>query len=307
MALKTPHSTDLQHVLTSVGVELTRVGEREITGRCPVHIHTVGHEDRSPSWSINASTGLWICFSCNARGTLSMLLNTLAPDSAMSAQQFIINAGMDRLTAHPEDAEAPAVVDIHKYGSFVRVSDKRCASKNLDPDLVWRYGVRWDSEVKSWIIPIISPMGALMGWQAKKSGWVRNRPVGVEKAKTLFGVERFRSKTGILVESPLDVIRFAGVFDKPQALASFGAHVSLDQIRLLSHLCDRVIIALDNDEAGLAASKRLMATMSPPRKGIWWWNYSGSSAKDIGDMSDDEIDYGFTSATIIPPWIMEKV
>lgn len=295
-------SSDLEQVLTTVGVEVTRVGDRELTGKCPVHLRVVGHEDRSPSWSINISTGLWICFSCGARGTLSMLLHELAGDSGMSAQQFLIDAGMQRLTAPEED---PLVLqpqaDTTKYMSFARVSDMRCGLRNLDPDLTWRYGVRWDSEVKSWIIPIISPMGKLMGWQAKKSGWVRNRPNGVEKGKTLFGVERFRSKTAVIVESPLDVVRFAGVIKDAQALATFGAHVTADQLRLMTFMADRIIVAMDNDEAGFFSSRRLLGALNP-RKGVLWWNYSGTSSKDIGDMSDLEIVNGFNNATVMPPW-----
>jgi 5S rRNA maturation endonuclease (ribonuclease M5) len=297
--------SDLQTVLETVGVQITRGGEREITGKCPVHERVVGHADNSPSWSINTSTGLWICFSCGARGTLSMLLSELAGDSGISAQGFLIEAGYKRLTASEETpVDNPSFVDTEQFFRFSRVSDKRCASKNLDPDLAWRYGVRWDTDQKTWIVPIISPMGRLTGWQAKKSGWVRNRPVGVEKGKTLFGIERFRSKTAVVVESPLDVVRFAAVFNKPQALATFGAHVSIDQLRLLTYTCDRVIVAMDNDEAGVASSKRLYQTLTAPRRGIRWWNYKGTTAKDIGDMADDEIERGLMTATVVPPWML---
>lgn len=294
-------NTDLADVLVSVGVEITKTGDREITGKCPVHVRVVGHEDRSPSWSINASSGLWICFSCGARGTLSMLLSELAGGDC-TAQEFLIDAGMQRLLSKDSQTVAnPLYVDTAKFLSFKRVSDNRCATRNLDPDQTWRHGIRWDSEVKSWIIPIVSQTGALMGWQAKKSGWVRNRPNGVEKGKTLFGVERFRSRTAVLVESPLDVVRFASVGLDAQGLASFGAHVSVDQLRLLTHVSDRVVVAMDNDDAGVFSSKRLFSQLST-RCGVYWWNYSQVSAKDIGDMRDDEIKWGYENASILPPW-----
>ena len=44
----THHSTDLASVLQTAGVELTRVNERELTGRCPVHVRTIGREDLIP-------------------------------------------------------------------------------------------------------------------------------------------------------------------------------------------------------------------------------------------------------------------
>lgn len=296
-------STDLASILQSAGVELNRIGDREITGKCPVHIRTVGREDRSPSWSINANTGLWICFSCGARGTLSSLLAELMGTAdSVSVQKFLINSRFETLQSLPEEREEPRV-NPEKFFSFQRVSNSRCSYKNLDPDLVFTYGVRWNTENKSWCLPIISPMGQLMGWQEKKSDWVRNYPVGIKKAETLFGIERFKSRSAVLVESPLDIIRLASVFNPPQGLASFGAYVSKRQMSILVHVADSIIIAMDNDEAGIESSKRLYNLLPRPRKSLKWWNYSGTSAKDIGDMTDDEIEHGLTTATIVPPWI----
>lgn len=304
VATSTHLSTDIAQVLQTAGVEVSRIGDREITGRCPVHVRTVGREDRSPSWSINSVTGLWICFSCGARGTLSSLLRELSGDESISAQQFLVNAGMSRLTSGPsQQLDVPTVVDRDAFFSFERVADRRCQGRNLDPDTVHRFGVRWNPSHKSWAIPIISPLGQLQGWQEKKPGWVRNYPVGVKKGHTLFGIERVRSRTVVLVESPLDVVRFAGVFDKPNAVASFGATVSDEQRRLLTHIADRVIVAMDNDEAGLVASKYLYKMLDTPRRGIRWWNYKEMDVKDIGDMSDEQIEQGLKMATVVPPWI----
>lgn len=299
----THHSTDVALILETAGVEITKIGEREITGKCPVHIRTVGREDRSPSWSINSATGLWICFSCGARGTLSSLLYELIGDRSISAQQFLVNAGVDRLMNPKNSSELAPVIDPEKFFKFDRVNNERCRARNLEPDLVYRFGIRWNRENKSWAIPIISPKGALKGWQEKKTDWVRNFPVGVKKGETLFGIERFIGRTAVLVESPLDVVRFAGVFKRPCALASFGAHVTYDQMQLLLHVADAVVIAMDNDDAGIKSSQSIYKIMSSPRRGIKWWNYSGTSAKDIGDMTDDEIESGLKSATVVPPWI----
>ena len=47
---------DLAGALTRLGVNVTTVGESEIGGHCPIH------DDNSPSWSMNVTTGLWICY-----------------------------------------------------------------------------------------------------------------------------------------------------------------------------------------------------------------------------------------------------
>jgi 5S rRNA maturation endonuclease (ribonuclease M5) len=298
------HSTDLLAVLLDLGVAVKRAGDREITGKCPVHRRVTGHEDSNPSWSMNAESGLWLCFSCGARGTLSMLINELSNGSVdtFGVQKMLVTHGLNRLLS-PKQQEIEHQFDPTQFFSFSRVSDKKCYMRGLDPDIVFSYGVRWNSQNKSWAIPIFDTTGILRGWQEKKVGHVRNYPIGVEKSTTLFGIERFRSKTAILVESPLDVIRFAGVFDKPQALASFGAQVSTQQLRLLTAIADSIIIAMDNDKAGKEASKRIMKNLGTPRRGTRWWNYSSTDAKDIGDMTDDEIEQGLKTATVLPPWV----
>jgi len=306
MTTSTHPLTDLVSILETAGVDIHRSGEREITGRCPVHHRVVGRDDKSPSWSINASTGLWICFSCGARGTLTSLLSELlGTHESLSIQKFLITNSYNALSTNPQTKQESAhVQDASSFFEFPRVSDTKCLYKNLDPELVFRYGVRWNPDNKSWCIPIISPIGRLEGWQEKKSDWVRNYPIGVKKAQTLFGVERFKCRTAVLVESPLDIIRFASVYANPQALASFGAWVSKEQMTLLTHVADSVIVAMDNDDPGIEACKRIYKSLPPPRKGIRWWDYSGTDAKDIGDMSDDEIVHGFENATVIPPWIV---
>lgn len=301
--ISTPQSTDIAAILETAGVDITKVGDREIMGRCPVHIRTVGKEDSSPSWSINATSGLWICFSCGARGSLSSLLHELIGDGAVSAQQFLINAGMDRLLATKTKDPVDPVLNVSAFSKFVRVPDKHCEFRNLDPDLVYQFGVRWNPANKSWALPVVSPLGQLIGWQEKKRDWVRNYPVGVSKGSTLFGIERFKGSTAVIVESPLDIVRFASVFEKPRALASFGAHMTREQMDLLLHVADQIVVAMDNDEAGVASSKKLYNLLGTPRRGIKWWNYKGVDVKDIGDMTDEQIESGLLTATVVPPWI----
>jgi len=303
MTMSTQPSTSLATVLTNLGVEVKRVGEREITGKCPVHIRTVGRVDNSPSWSMNATTGLWICFSCGARGSLSSLLYELTGGTdSLGIQKILVESSFEALKAPKLQAEEH-VVDRDAFFSFTKVPLSLCESRNLDPDITHKHGVRWNSNHKAWAIPIMSLTGKLEGWQEKKYGSVLNYPNGVKKSKTLFGIERFKSKTAVLVESPLDVVRFAAVGVDAQALGTFGAYVSDEQLRLTLYVADRVVVAMDNDEAGIASSKKIYKTIGTPRAGLLWWNYNNSKSKDIGDMSDEEIKVGLDTATVLPPWI----
>lgn len=298
-------TTDLQHVLVDLGVEVTRAGEREISGRCPVHLVRTGHADRSPSWSMNAETGLWICYSCGARGTLVGLISELTGDetSLIDVHSFLINSSLQRLER--EDLPEPEPeIDWLSYSRFSEVPSSYLYNRNLDATATRRHGIRWDTQNKAWVIPIVSPMGELMGWQSKKVDWVRNYPIGVKKSHTLFGIEKFSSTTAVLVESPLDVVRMSNVLEDVQGLATFGAFVSTEQIKLLNSVASRVVVAMDNDEAGLKANKSLFKNLPRFDKGVLWLNYKNTNAKDIGDMTDEEITTAVNTASAIPGWVL---
>ena len=195
-------------------------------------------------------------------------------------------------------------VDWVAYNKFSPVPEKRCFNRNLDPEIVRNYGVKWNPSKKAWVIPIVSGDGELLGWQEKGANWFNNFPVGVKKSATLFGIERFHARTAVLVESPLDVIRFASSFGGMQALATFGAYVSKEQLRMIGDVCERVIIAMDNDKAGIESGKRLLKEMPRLRGGVFWLDYSNAGdAKDIGEMDDTQMYDAVVNASVIPWWI----
>lgn len=305
MQTMTTGITDIAQVLEDLGVDVRRVGEREISGCCPVHLKRTGHVDRSPSWSMNATTGLWICYSCGAKGTLSSLVSEITgtEQSIIEVHKFLIESGLKRLTSTAQE-EAKPEVDWVSYSKFGDVSPERLERRNLDPAVTRMHGVKWDTDNKCWVIPIVSPLGELLGWQSKKTGWVRNFPIGVKKSETLFGIERFNGNTAVLVESPLDVVRLASCDSDVQGLATFGAHVSKTQLNILSSVASKVIVAMDNDEAGIDSGKRLFNSLPRFKHGVVWLNYKHTKAKDIGDMTDDEIDEAISTATVLPWWLM---
>lgn len=305
--------TDIADVLRQLGVDVRRVGEKEISGRCPVHVKHTGKEDRSPSWSMNASTGLWICYACGARGTLSHLVSELTgePDTIVAVHSFLVTNGLNRLTQSEdtfprislEQQQAQQEVNWRTFSAFDVPSDARIAERNLDRDAIRKYGIRWDKERQAWVIPITSPLGDLMGWQIKAKNYVRNYPIGVEKSTTLFGIDQVNFGTCLLVESPLDVVRINTCLHGVSGLASFGAHISLAQARLLSEFAESLIIALDNDEAGIAATKKLMNVLPAFRNPVRYLQYSHTKAKDIGDMTDAEAYEAVQGASVFPWWL----
>jgi len=298
------HSDDLTEVLTGLGIEIKRIQSDEINGRCPVHHLTKGRESSRYSWYMNSETGLWYCFSCGARGNLSMLVSQLTtdPSALWQIQSHLIHSGLRRLTEVEQEVTVHREpVDWVHYAKFSPAPDGLLKLRKLDKEVATRYGIRWDSDNKATVIPIVSPLGELWGWQLKKHGWVRNQPEGVHKGMTLFGIERSHSPIGLLLESPLDVVRFHSVYsgDDISAVASFGANVSEHQANLLADRFDGLILAFDNDHAGALETSRLSRSLPSFRKRVKYWRYIDSDIKDLGDMSDFQIMNGLENVSVI--------
>jgi len=296
-------STDLVDVLTGLGVEVHKIQNDEINGRCPVHHLTKGRESTRFSWYLNSESGLWYCFSCGGRGNLSMLVSQLTndPSALWNVQTHLIDSGLRRLTSEEQEVrEVYQPVDWSHYVKFAPMPERLLGVRKLDPEVASRYGIRWDTSNKATVIPIVSPVGELWGWQLKKHGWVRNYPEGIHKGDTLFGIERAHADTALLLESPLDVVRFHSVYAGTDisAVASFGANISDRQVRILTDRFDGLIVAFDNDQAGRMETKRLRPRLPSFRHGIKYWKYD-TDDKDLGDMSDYTIIHGLNQVTAV--------
>lgn len=304
MMTMTTGITNFRDVLDALGVDVRRESGNELIGCCPVHEKATGKPDRSPSWSMNATTGLWLCHSCGSRGNLPQLIAEITGsyESVSSIYHLLMNAGMEQLTK-PKVQKIKSDVDWETYMSFDKPPYDQLVKRNLKASAAEKYGIRWDTSKRAWIIPIISPTGDLLGWQEKSSYGVLNQPNGVKKSDTLFGIDRFTSRTAVLVESPLDVVRFASAYSGFQCLASFGVQVSKKQINILEKACDLLIVALDNDEAGITVGNKLMTALPSFRNGVRWLYYKHTKAKDIGEMSDEELGIAVKTATVLPWWV----
>lgn len=280
----TTTSSSLVDVLEGLGIKVASVGDREISASCPFHT------DTHPSFSMNAESGLWICYQCSESGTLPMLVERVG--GSANVEVFLREAKFNKAkkkrtkVEEPEPEIAPDSPEMMRaeYDAMKRPPRWARDERFLDTETVLRYGIKWDM---GWVIPIWGPKEKgefpLWGWQFKRLDFVSNYPKQVKKSNTLFGLREVRSKTIVLVESPLDVCRLAAA--GIPAVAAYGAFVSKVQVALLVSRADRVLLGLDNDEAGREQTVKLypwFARQLPTRKVVW-------PSKDPGDEEDDDV------------------
>jgi len=312
---------DVEQVLDVLGIEYS-VRNHEANSLCPMHQERTGKQDHNPSWWINLESGQHICFSCGYKGgLLSLVCDTqglyvkmwgseevsydytsakawLSEVTDLSPDQLQIK--LKQVPQHLHQAPKPVEMSEARLALFVDPPLEALASRNISLAATREYGVMWESKTSRWILPLRIPeTNKLMGWQEKgyKDRYFRNRPAGVQKSKTLFGIQNQQSDVVIVVESPLDCVRIASAGIKG-AVATCGALISEAQIKLL-RASDRVILALDNpklDDAGRKASAEFRKAATKYGINTFYFNYGDSGKKDPGDMTDEEIRWGLENA-----------
>ncbi|CAB4122142.1 Bacterial DnaG primase, TOPRIM domain [uncultured Caudovirales phage] len=299
----------VEGALLSLGIETSQRGD-ELLGLCPMHLERTGREDNNPSWSINAETGVHHCFSCGYKGTLLTLVGEIKEfttqwgrvdfDAAKDWLRNNIEVNFEYLAKQLEDARntyitiaPPVEMSEARLAIFDGVAPEWALSaRGLEEDACALYGVKWNSARNSWITPIRNPKThALMGWQEKSQTerFFRNRPTGVAKSRTMFGLNAYKGGTMIVVESPLDAVKLQSL-GISGGVSTFGAAVSDQQLRLMRS-SDKLIIAMDNDAAGKKSALDLLVRVRKEGMECWFVNYKDVEFKDIGDMSEDLVHY----------------
>jgi DNA primase len=308
---------DVENALLRLGIEVDQRGD-ELLGLCPMHLERTGKSDSNPSWSMNSETGVHHCFSCGYKGTLLTLVaevkdfNTqwdrLDFDAAKEWLRSNIEVNFELLSKQLEEAKE-AYIPVQR---LLEMSEARLAvfesvppqwaldARSLTVDACVIHRVKWDVRQNAWITPIRNPdTHALLGWQEKgqTNRYFRNRPTGVEKSKTLFGLDVWSGGSMIVVESPLDVVRLSSL-GIAGGVSTYGASISEIQKQHMRQ-AEKLIIAFDNaiiDSAGLKASQDMLAYGKKTGLECYFFNYGKSGHKDIGDMPEQEIWDGIRTA-----------
>lgn len=259
-------SVNVLDFLNNKGIEAKRTTGDWIKLKCPFH------NDKTPSFYMDSSTGGWICFVCGTGGWRKFLELTGFEDDGINNQLVGIVEPVDwnryksRLYIKEDENEycAPVPEGLElleesnsEHKKFIDYLYSRdlidiiggvfCSRAKKD----FNYGLKYRNRI---LIPVYNLEGDKILWfegryigNNKKQKYYR--PVGVNKNKILFNYSNIKdSDTVIVVEGILDCLKLISYGEK--VVCSFGSHLSDEQIGLLSGF-DEVVICLDMDKAGI--------------------------------------------------------
>ena len=294
---------EMEHTLTRLGMETVTTRGDEVQSYCPAHKDRTGRDDKNPSFWINADTGAFICFSCQFKGNVFSLINYVEGIDFEKAKEWfdspsLLVSRFNRVTEEKKaPIEEPTIITESMLSAFVNPPAEALAARGISLHAARAYELCWDARNENWIIPIRdAKTSKLLGWQEK--GHTRrhfnNTPAKMKKSNSLFGYEQYVGGDMIVVESPLDVVRLASI-GITGGVATYGALISSSQITYIRG-ADRIVFALDNDDAGKLSSRSMLKNCREMSMEAWFFNYNHTEMKDIGGMSLDEVRLGITNA-----------
>ena len=310
---------DVMGALETLGIDAEERGN-EAVALCP----NPDHHDRRPSWSCNLDTGEHHCFACGFGGSFTLLVGRMLGLTRGDSESWVRERKVKDIAAghigprEVHERVSPSVSEADTW-RFTDPPAEALASRGLHADACKRYEVMWDDRADMWITPVRDKRGKLLGWQEKNARHFNNYPRSLVKSASLFGWGLVPDGgTAILVESPLDCPYTLPACPPGMVpVSSFGASVSREQVALLRARAGRVVLALDNDEAGWRSVSKLAYAFGTVRTDVFAYGpvarelgryvIAEPDGRDPGNLSMDEVSWGIEHAVparrISIPWL----
>ncbi len=300
---------DVEQTIFDLGIPIHWSADGELAISCPWPDNHI-HGSERVNGSINMSSGMWVCYKgCGGGGgNLEKLVQLVKNVSSREARTWLLHRsesiefsaieGLFDSLAGGEESEK--VVDFNKilHLDYDRMSSTKTSSYILDrgftPETLYEWGFKYDEAMRAIVIPVYDISGNnLVGIVRRMvppvTGSKYLYPPLFRKQSHLFGAHKHKSDRGavILVEGPLDAI-WLHQNGYTEAVALLGSMCSETQQRILARLGQTIILALDNDSAGMAAMERIVGQLDGKFQVMYTQIIGG--AKDVQDLGKEDLD-----------------
>jgi len=267
------------------------------------------HKDSRPSASFNLDKKVFICFACGAKGTLRdiiMKLNGTVEDAKDNNKQNIVDKISLLFKKENEKHKQIEVLNTNILENFKTRNYDYLLKRGFEKDILIEFNIGFDNKTSRITIPIFDEknrLRAIFGRRIIDNDSPKYIPLlpkkNFKKSHVLFGLNKIdlNDNIGILVEGHLDVIRaFQCGFRNTMAIQ--GSNISDEQVCLILKRFDKLIIAMDNDNAGERATRKIIDKIKRSII-LYKFKYCSQDIKDIGEMNSDQIQYGIDNKEII--------
>ena len=240
--------------------EVVRIQGDERVCVCPFHADS----RESPNLSVNAESGLWHCFVCQARGSLRREKN--APQANLGALQRRLHQGKDEIVRpYPE-----SWLDRFDHPTDYWID------RGFSEQVIKLFRLGYDPVTNCPTIPLRNSRGNVMGVIRRQLPPARPKylnPKGFKRGRDLYGawlVRQRHYRRVAIVEGPADAIACWDA--NVPAVALHGSSMTVDQANLLRGLGPTTIVIMtDDDRAGDEAAHQIKSMLLGLNVMVGWY------------------------------------
>jgi DNA primase len=297
--------SEIREIIKSLGIKIISETATDFLCLCPFHSNK-----KTPSFALSYSKGLYICYNpkCDAKGSLKDLMIALGDIKEGEVRRLLLKLEKNKVEHFEEDLlnvidddfqfiEFPQSVldELHiNLMDDVNFSKGYFESRSINEESIKYFNLGYSKSQNMVTVPIHSPSGMPVGLVGRSvEGKYFKNSNNLPRSHTMFNIHRAKKEGGriIITESTFDAIRIHQV-GFPNVVSSLGGHISKENLVNLDKYSSAIIIATDNDEAGRKLGEQIARVLK--HKDISWamyddFNVYPHEAKDIGDMTDEEI------------------
>lgn len=292
-------SEQVSEILRICGVSVGTELETHFLVYCPFH-----YNKNTPACEVDKEKGLFICFSCGENGTILDLVMRTTNRNYFEASRVISNAAktvdfesrIDKMVEVKDEFEEFDPVLIRKLHNNILETEEGLAyfrTRKIEIDAVKFFKLGYSINQGMVTVPIYTHDNICVGFVGRSiEGKSFKNSTGLPRNKVLFNLNNVKYKNITIVESSFDAIRLWQL--NIPAVATLGANLGKNQISLLRKYAKSIVLASDQDEAGMQLESKLVKAL--PEKQISKIQFP-DGLKDIGDMTDEQIVSAFNQVS----------
>lgn len=298
---------------------------RQVEALCPFP-HPGQEVKRKRTFYISLDTGLWICHRCGRRGNIKTLAGRLHLDLDFAAEAVEEHRRYRALRGVRLD-ETADVLPTWVNWLFAQRGPRQLLEAGFTADILKQHGIGVDLELDRWTVPIFSRDGQLRAISGRAT-----LPLQVPK----YLVYRRDELLGLLSEETLEnyapkprnyLWREHLLPDRVDTLvlcegykaAMWVAQHGYDSVALMSNMLSsrqlhtlrkleprRIILALDNDEAGVDGTRRTIKSVRHIARTFVMRYPAGADGFSPDDLAEEDLHHALGTSVTPIKWRLEK-
>lgn len=293
--------SQVRSVVSALGLDVRSETGSDYLILCPFHNNT-----HTPACEVQKNKGLFFCFACGERGTLTDMVMRVNSCNLFEAMRFIASYASDEAveedifeTDEPSTIEASLIVGLHNNLMKSDKGKQYLLDRGITEDSMQEFLLGYSDKQDMITIPVRNEDGSYSGFVGRKASKTIKEfknSSGFKRKFCLFNLDNcLDSAVVFVVDATFDAIRLQQLGFP--AVATMGG-LTTDQALLLSKYFGIIYIVADNEdgEPDTASKNNFLKAKNVARKTVNMLQLP-SKYKDIGQMQDEEINDLITRET----------